>query len=62
MTPPQALRSLEAMLDTLDRLLPGLHTAIDRADLTEARIAMDDVARRLARSLERDAAGREEAP
>jgi hypothetical protein len=62
MTPTQALGALEALLETLDRLLPGVHTAVDRADLHEAHIAIDDVARRLERSLEGDAAGLEEAP
>jgi hypothetical protein len=61
MTPRRALEALDVMLDTIDRLFPGFHTARDRADLTEARAALDDLARRLARARAEDDA-REETP
>jgi hypothetical protein len=51
MTPRRALEALDGMLDTIDRLFPGFPTARDRADLTEARAALDDLARRLERAM-----------
>jgi hypothetical protein len=54
MTPRRALEAIEAMLDTCDRLFPGFHTERDRADLTEARAALDDLARRLERDIAED--------
>jgi hypothetical protein len=62
MTPRRALDALEAMLDTCDRLVPGFRTEADRADLTEARAARDDLARRLERDMAEDEAGVEEVP
>jgi hypothetical protein len=56
MTPRRALDAIEGMLDTIDHLFPGFHTACDRADLTEARGALDDLARRLERTLAADEA------
>ena len=56
------MQHLESILDTLDRLFPGFHTALDRADLTEARAAIDDVARRLERDIAREEALYQEDP
>jgi len=56
MTPRRALEALEAMLGTIDRLFPGFRTEADRADLTEARAALDDLARRLEHSMAEDEA------
>ena len=50
MTSRHALQMLDTMLDMLDRLLPGCST-IDRADLTEARAALEDVQARLERQI-----------
>jgi hypothetical protein len=55
MTPSQGLQALDTMLDMLDRLLPGFHTTTDRADLTEARAALEDVHARLERQIAEDA-------
>ena len=54
MTPTQALHTLGAILDMLERLLPGFHTLPDHADLTEARAAIADVHARLERALMED--------
>lgn len=56
MTPSQALTHLEHILILLDRMMPGFHTELDRSDLHEARFALDDVARRLARDIAKDEA------
>lgn len=63
MTPSHALQALETIVSTLDRLLPGFHTTNDRADLTEARASLEDVARRLeAEIAQEQTRAEEEAP
>lgn len=62
MMPRDALQHLDRVLDTLERLLPGFHTADDHAALTEARLALADVAQRLADDLARDDARVKETP
>lgn len=51
MTPRRTLEALQAMLGTIDRLFQGVHIDADWADLTEAYIALDDMARRLERTV-----------
>ena len=48
-TPRHAVQLLDLMLDMLGLLFPDFHAPIDRADLTEARIALEDVRARLER-------------
>jgi hypothetical protein len=60
MTPAQALTTLEAMLAQLTRLAPAFHTREDWADLAEARLALREVAQRLAVQLARDTAAHKE--
>ena len=54
MTPRHTAQVLDLMLDMLGLLLPSFPAAIDRADLTEARIALEDVRARLERQLMED--------
>lgn len=51
MTPRHTVQILDLMLDMLGLLLPTFPATIDRADLTEARIALEDVRARLERQL-----------
>ena len=54
MTPRHTVQILDLMLDMLGLLLPNFPATIDRADLTEARIALEDVRARLERQLMED--------
>jgi hypothetical protein len=62
MTPAQALTTLEAMLVLLKDMEPIMATREDHADLDEARLALREVAQRLAVQLARDEAAQKETP
>ena len=47
MTPRQVLAHLESILGSLDHLAPYFSTLDDRANLVEARAALEDLAGRL---------------